>query len=136
MDDKPITIIVTIHPAKKGKRPVTVAAAPEGELPLILSGFFPERHQLADQAFGALLKRKPMTPKIAAAAGATKKAKGKRGAKPAVHVSDEDESEADQIGPTAEVAPETPEASAAEALPEIEGDGDGQIEMQLEGSDG
>jgi len=72
---KPITIITTIHPPKKGRRPVTVAAAPEGELPLMLAGDFAARHALADQAYGALLKRKPQ---IVKAGVATKQKKSRR----------------------------------------------------------
>lgn len=147
MDDKAITIITTIHPAKKGgKRAVTVAAAPEGEMPLMLTGVFAERHQLADRAFGELLKRKPLTPKVTAAAakpaggraavGKAKKTGNKKtpatrtGAVEGGAIAAAEES--DQIGP----AVETPAAPAGEALPEIEGDNDGQLELQLEGSDG
>lgn len=132
MDDKPITIIVTIHPIKNGKRPVTVAAAPEGELPLMLSGVFAERHQLADRAYGTLLKRKPLTPKITAPKPVGAKTRGK----PVAADKAAAEPEPDQIGPTDAPTAETPEAPAEESLPVIEGDDAGQMELELEGSNG
>jgi len=56
---KPITLIVTIYPPKKGQRHVMVSGAPEGEMPLIFTGIFQERHALLDQAFAGVLKREP-----------------------------------------------------------------------------
>jgi len=56
---KPITLIVTIYPPKKNVRHVMVSGAPEGEMPLLLTGTFQERHTLLDQAFAGVLKREP-----------------------------------------------------------------------------
>ena len=56
---KPIVLTVTIYPPKKGVRKVVVTGAPEGEMPLLLSGVFAERHALIDQAFSGVLKRDP-----------------------------------------------------------------------------
>lgn len=56
---KPITLIVTIYPPKKGQRHVMVSGAPEGEMPLLFTGIFQERHALLDQAFAGVLKREP-----------------------------------------------------------------------------
>jgi len=58
-DPKPITLIVTIYPPKKGQRHVMVSGAPEGEMPLLFTGIFQERHALLDQAFAGVLKREP-----------------------------------------------------------------------------
>ncbi len=58
-EPKPITLIVTIYPPKKDKRKVVVSAAPEGEMPAIFNGLFPDRHALLDRAFAAVLKRDP-----------------------------------------------------------------------------
>lgn len=104
MNDKAITIITTVHPAKKNKRAVTVSAAPEGEMPLVLTGQFSERHTLADQAFAALLNRKPQTVKVAASSSKSKKAAPKKG---------------DQLVASAEAETSAP---PAEELPVIEGD--------------
>ncbi len=62
--DKPVVIVLTIHPPKKKSRAVTVSAAPAGEMPLLLTGQFADRHALADQAYAQLLKRKPQTVKV------------------------------------------------------------------------
>lgn len=58
-DPKPITLIVTIYPPKKNVRHVMVSGAPEGEMPLLFTGIFQERHALLDQAFAGVLKREP-----------------------------------------------------------------------------
>lgn len=58
---KPITLIVTIYPPKKNVRHVMVSGAPEGEMPLLFTGIFQDRHALLDQAFAGVLKREPQT---------------------------------------------------------------------------
>jgi hypothetical protein len=58
-DPKPITLIVTIYPPKKNTRRVVISGAPEGEMPLMLDGLFPERHALLDRVFAMVLKRAP-----------------------------------------------------------------------------
>ena len=55
----PIVLTVTVYPPKKNKRRVVVSGAPEGEMPLLLTGLFQERHALLDQAYAECLKRKP-----------------------------------------------------------------------------
>ena len=126
MDDKVITIITTIHPVKRGgKRAITVAAAPEGELPLMLTGVFADRHQLADRAFGELIKRKPVTPKLTPGKAAKEVAESEPAEAPAAP-----ELAVDEVGPI-----ETP---ATEPLPAIAGDDAGDLpaeETETEGSD-
>lgn len=59
---KPITIITTIQPPDaKGKRKLTVAAAPEGEMPAVLTGLFADWHRLEAEAYVAVSTRKPQT---------------------------------------------------------------------------
>jgi hypothetical protein len=58
-DPKPITLIVTIYPPKKGVRKVIVSGAPNGEMPVLLGGPFQDRHVLLDQAYAAVVKRDP-----------------------------------------------------------------------------
>ena len=65
-DPKPIVIIFTVKPPKSNKRLITVSAAPEGEMPVMLTGQFSDRHALLDQIFAELLKRKPQTVKVPA----------------------------------------------------------------------
>jgi hypothetical protein len=144
MADGDITIITTIHPVKNGRRPITVAAAAEGELPTLLNGNFPDRHGLADQAYGAVLKAQA----AAAAKADKKKATGKKVAKPKKsatadgqpafgepgHLASRD-SEADQIGPDeTDQVTESPVVEAPDDLPVIEGDE--QAQLELEGVDG
>lgn len=57
--EKPITLIVTIYPPKKGQRRIVISAAPEGEMPLIFDGLFTDRHALMDRAYAGVLKREP-----------------------------------------------------------------------------
>jgi hypothetical protein len=57
--DRPITLIVTVYPPKKDKRRILISAAPDGEMPLMFSGLFPDRHALLDRAFAGVLKRDP-----------------------------------------------------------------------------
>jgi len=55
----PVVLTVTVYPPKKNKRMVVVSGAPEGEMPLVLTGLFQERHALLDQAYAQCMKRKP-----------------------------------------------------------------------------
>lgn len=127
---KPITIITTIQPPDaKGKRKVSVAAAPENEMPVIFTGTFAEWRDLETQAYVEVIKRKPQT--VKAAATAAKKRTGGKADKV------EEPEETGPIGP----AEETTEAEApvesvasepeAEELPIIEGDDVTEGEAQL-----
>ena len=60
LNEQTIIITATVAPLKNGKRAVIVSAAPEGELPVILSGNFAELKTLFDEAWLAILKRQPM----------------------------------------------------------------------------
>ena len=60
LNEQTIIITATVAPLKSGKRAVIVSAAPEGELPVILSGNFDELKTLFDEAWLALLKREPV----------------------------------------------------------------------------
>lgn len=144
MADGDITIITTIHPAKNGRRPITVAAAAEGDLPTLLNGVFPDRHGLADQAYSAVLKAQA----VAAAKADKKKMAGKE-AKPKAKSGRQQlpghaapskvvavlERAADQIGPEeTEQGTPNPLTDAPADLPVIEGDE--QPQLELEGLDG
>jgi len=138
-DVKPITIITTIHPPRKGHRTITVAAAPEGELPLMLTGDFAARHALADQAYGALLKRKPQVVKSANSSkrkvnkSKTVERRGYAKRKPVPVATAQDDSSAAVTEKADQLVP----PGAPEALPVIEGDSDeGQLEMNLEADNG
>ena len=60
LNEQTIIITATVAPLKGGKRAIIVSAAPEGELPVILSGNFAELKTLFDEAWLALLKREPV----------------------------------------------------------------------------
>lgn len=156
MTNKPITIITTIYPDNgKGARKITVAAAAEGDLPAFLPGAFSDRHQLADQAYGDVLKRLAADSARAAKKAAAKprpgkKKPGKAKRKSARAAAEQDEApgngearnlglieEADQIGPAER--PGT-DGEAPAGLPVIEGDdepgaGAAQMELEMEGED-
>lgn len=152
MADGDITIVMTIHPVKSGRRPISIAAAAEGDLPTLLSGAFPDRHALADQAYGAILKSQAAT--AAKAEKAAAKTKKKRKQLPG-HASpskvldvlervEAAETKPDQIGPSPdpgfpgfgdpgeEIGEETAGASvdAPDDLPVIEGDDTAQLELE------
>jgi len=129
-DPKPITLIVTIYPPKKGTRRVVVSGAPEGEMPLLIDGLFPERHALLDRAFAGVLKREPQIVTLK---------DDKRGKSKSITASADDdddeetsvtESDAtDQLVTDADVSePENAESvpvspiTGSDELPEIEGD--------------
>jgi hypothetical protein len=140
-DPKPITLIVTIYPPKKNKRRVVVSGAPEGEMPLIMDGLFPDRHALLDRVFALVLKRDPQVVTIA-----EQKVKAGKAKSITAGADDEDDPEDDtvankhekddyggprQIGPdgeeatdqlvTGDAVPVSP-ITEAENLPVIEGD--------------
>ena len=54
-----IVITITVKPLKGGKRPVIVSAAPAGEMPVIVTGFFQEHEALFQAVWIELLTRKP-----------------------------------------------------------------------------
>jgi hypothetical protein len=135
MTDGDITIITTIHPAKKGVRAVTVMAAPDGEMPVCRTGLFADRHGLADQAYGELLKRKPQVVKSAkAGAGEKKIAKPKPARKPAkAKRAVPAAAQPDQIGPVEDADSGGTDISmgvAPDDLPVIEGDEEAQLELE------
>ena len=116
-EPKPIMLIVTIFPPKKGNRSIIVSGAPADEMPIVLYGQFADRHALLDQAFADVLKREPQTVTV----------KEDKKAKPAADDDDKEE-QGDQL-----VSEETPVAMEADArpisditepesLPAIEGD--------------
>lgn len=120
MSDQPVTIQIVIHPPNKlNLRRVDVWAAPAGEMPVALSGHFADRHKLVDQAYGQVVRREPQALKGAAA-------KAQLPAEEPEETPEETPAEApaetpaaaDQIGPVATPAQETP----AETLPAIAGD--------------
>jgi hypothetical protein len=153
--DDTITIITTIHPAKNGKRAITVAGAPDGAAPRFALGTFAERHALFDAAYAEVLKRaaKAETKKPSKAktneAGKTKTAKRKAGTpEPAFgqpgHFPSKAEPEADETEESGPIGPIADGEAADEPadLPVIEGDdaadsedGQEQLELTLEDSD-
>ncbi len=137
-EPKSITIITTVHLPKKGKggsqtRPITVAAAPEGELPIMLTGDFAQRHALADQAYGALLKRKPQIVK-SGATRVSKPKKNRRKSPRTLSQSKGDLIETAQAALSQPDAEETGPIGPPDVLPVIEGDAEpqAQLEMNLE----
>lgn len=85
---KPITIITTIQPPDgKGKRKLTVAAAPDGEMPVTLAGLFADWHTLEAEAYVAVSTRKPQVVKVKAASAGKQKGTASKG---------KDESDADE----------------------------------------
>lgn len=61
---KKVVITLEIGESKKGMRPLVISGAPAGEMPLIKSGTFAERHALLDQMWAELLRRPDQTPTI------------------------------------------------------------------------
>ncbi len=92
-----IVITIVVKPLRGGKRPIIVSAAPAGEMPLILTGHFPERLALVDQVYQELLMRKPKIVKVAA----SKKVAAKK--------------DPDVVEPKAPAAPEAVEPETAQA---------------------
>lgn len=59
-------IIITIEigePKKKAPRDIIVAGAPVGEMPIIKTGTFANRHVLVDAIYAELQRREPQVPK-------------------------------------------------------------------------
>jgi hypothetical protein len=138
----PIVLTVTVYPPKKNVRKVVVTGAPQGEMPLLLTGAFQERHALLDQAYAQCLKRDPQLVTVAEA----KPTKASKTKSITAGADDEDAPEEDtpanqyekddyggpsQIGPDGEedtdqlvtdaAVPVSP-ITEAENLPAIEGD--------------
>ena len=82
LNEQTIIITATVAPLKNGKRAVIVSAAPEGELPVILSGNFAELKTLFDDAWLALLKREPVVVPDKARKGEVEKQVSKKDAAP------------------------------------------------------
>lgn len=120
-DPKPITLIVTIYPPKKNARRVVVSGAPEGEMPVILDGLFPDRHALLDRVFALVLKRDPQV--VTIAEPKTGKAKSiTAGADDDEEAETTEEQDSDQLVKDVLVSPSTGSTEPDEELPEIEGD--------------
>lgn len=126
-DPKPITLIVTIYPPKKGIRPVMVSGAPEGEMPLLFTGIFQERHALLDQAFAGVLKREPQIVTLKADKASTAKSITGDASDDETEEADSKETASDQLvsevsePDNAESVPVSPITSTDE-LPAIDGD--------------
>lgn len=122
--DKPMTIIVTVLPPKRGGRTMIVSAAREGEMPIVLDGLFADRHHLLDQAYAAVLKREPQVVTIKE----EKTSKANRAPKPAEQEADEAEEDGkeEKIVADVDTARDGDQLVAAkpvtEELPAIEGD--------------
>jgi hypothetical protein len=115
----PVVLTVTVYPPKKGKRMVVVSGAPEGEMPLLLTGLFQDRHALLDQAYAQCLKRDPQLVTIA-----EPKAKPGKSKSVTAGTEDDDEEVAEGTDQLVEVVPVSPiiETDSDEELPAIEGD--------------
>ena len=124
LNEQTIIITATVAPLKSGKRAVIVSAAPEGELPVILSGNFDELKTLFDEAWLALLKRKPVVvPDKARKGEAEKPAPNKDTAPEPVEADDADEIETVEPEPAPVVEPEPePVEPAPDQLVRIEND--------------
>lgn len=123
-----MTIIVTLLPPKKGKRKLVISAAPEGEMPLLITGEFSERHALLDRAYATVMKRDPQVVTLPADKTTNK---ANRAPKTDAQISDEVEEAADQepapldrASVTDESVPVSPIIGTEETdeLPAIEGD--------------
>lgn len=128
-DPKPITLIVTIYPPKKGQRHVMVSGAPEGEMPLLFTGIFQERHALLDQAFAGVLKREPQIVTLKADKASTAKSITGDASDDETEEAESKEAASDQLVTDAEVSePENAESvpvspiTNTEELPAIDGD--------------
>lgn len=130
MNEKPIVMTVTINPLKGTKRAVMVSAAPQGEMPIVLSGHFPQLHDLINQAFGQIVKRDPqvVTAKEAKPTSKTIAAKAKSSGVLADTPEGTEEtgdhlvSETETSEGTEEIAAPISAITEPEDLPEIEGD--------------
>lgn len=62
-EPKPIVMTIAVYPPRKGQRQIVVSGAPEGELPAVRSGVFADLHQMINQMWMELIKRKPQVPR-------------------------------------------------------------------------
>ncbi len=127
--EKPLTIIVTVMPPKRGLRTMIVSAAREGEMPLVLGGTFADRHALLDKAYGAVLKRDPPVVTIKEAKpGKAKSITDDEEEEPGNREPDGDAEQGDQLVEEAPIPNPSPVSADAatgegsEELPAIEGD--------------
>lgn len=119
---KPITIITTIQPPDaKGRRKITVAAAPDKEMPAVFTGLFADWHKLEAEAYVAVSTRAAQTVKAKNGSKPAKVTKKKRAAKkPDQLVRTEDDTSGTAAANSDDVLDYTPKP--VEELPIIEGD--------------
>jgi hypothetical protein len=127
---KPITLIVTIYPPKKGQRRIVISAAPEGEMPLIFDGLFTDRHALMDRAYAGVLKREPQIVTVKQGKAAKVSADQVDNEAPIPNPSPVETGEGDE-------AVKLNDISEPENLPAIEGDAmhDDALDSRLRGND-
>lgn len=129
--EKPLTIIVTVLPPKRGGRTMIVSAARDGEMPIVLGGLFADRHHLLDQAYAAVLKREPQVVTIKE----EKTSKANRAPKTAEQEADEAEEDGKEEKTVADVDTArdgdqlVAAGSVTEELPAIEGDDEAQLSV-------
>lgn len=140
-DEKAVTIIVTVLPPKKGGRKMLVSAARDGEMPLVLSGLFADRHHLLDQAYAMAMKREAQIVTVKE----DKKKRGQEEEEPGNREPDEDGErkivaeidtarDGDQLVAAKPVTEELPaiegdEAGSAQTLSDISSSEDGTTEV-------
>ena len=126
LNEQTIIITATVAPLKGGKRAVIVSAAPEGELPVILSGNFAELKTLFDEAWLAILKREPVVVPDKARKGEAEKPAPHKDTAPEPDDADDandDETETVEPEPAPVVEPEPePIEPAPDQLVRIEND--------------
>lgn len=128
--DKPVILTITVQPAKGSKRPIVVAGAIEGRMPVIRTGVFADLHTLVDDVYIDASTRKAAAPKKTG--GAKAKAKPTHKSKPKTKPDQLDRGGADvhiEIEPTDDALVIRASETADEALPVIEGDDDGQLNL-------
>lgn len=139
MSDKAKSTLITveIEGLVNGKRKIAVSGAPEGEMPIVRTGTFPELHHLIDQVWIELQKRQPQVVTVKA----EKKAAPKPAAKPSDPKSDSKDGEPDEAPDPVTATELEAEGDASEPpaepepLPVIEGDTTAQEQTTfLEGS--
>lgn len=123
MSGAPIVITLEIFPADaKSKRKLIVSGAPKGEMPVVLSGLFAERHTLLDQLWIALGTRKPQVVKVKTAAkkGEKKDGEADEAEKDAGDEKTAGESSADAEAPVEQSEPPTEPETEVEIIPPVE----------------
>jgi hypothetical protein len=123
--DKPLTIVVTVLPPKRGGRYMFVSAAREGEMPLVLHGPFAERHSLLDQAYAAVMKREPQVVTLPADKMAKHRPSKFVNGKP--RADDEEEPVVAEVDTARDGDQLVEGGETAEELPAIEGDDAAQL---------